>query len=379
MIVRDYMDISLSTHEYSALLSEIYDAALSGEWNTVLNTIIEVTNSNKAFFYLKNINKQSPYILEFKATFQHSSQTLMDFQQRIGEDPYYKKSLMATEGEIINGDDIVNVKDIEDTEYYKSILFPMKSHFILASVLIRDDVHDSCLVLNRGKDQVSYNKKDIDFLNLVTPHISRAMHIYKELRLYKNYSNISKSILDQDNKAIVVCDQHGIVLLSNRYANMKLTSPSPVSLDAKSLKIENALYHKKLNFLIKQCATLAYNNIGTQETLLLERAVPEEDNILITVSPLVSNNELNDIDVPCCLVTVTFQQQLHWQNIKVEFGLTAKELLLLKAIYGKKKLNELTSDFNVSYNTLRTHLQSIFRKTAVNSQTELMIKINLFK
>ena len=57
----------------------------------------------------------------------------------------------------------------------------------------------------------------------------------------------------------------------------------------------------------------------------------------------------------------------------------SKELQLLKAIYSKKKLNDLTETFCVTYNTLRTHLQAIFRKTLVNSQTELMMKLNMFK
>jgi len=100
---------------------------------------------------------------------------------------------------------------------------------------------------------------------------------------------------------------------------------------------------------------------------------------LITVSPLQNKNAFNNIDIPCCVVTINFQHQLDWNSLQKEFVLTPKKLQLLKAIYTKKRLFELTSVFNVSYNTLRTHLQTIFRKTGVNSQTELMVKINLFK
>ena len=146
-----------------------------------------------------------------------------------------------------------------------------------------------------------------------------------------------------------------------------------------NIVLHNKIYQQRLDYFIKQCATLAYKDIGLQETLIIEGETAQEENLLITVSPLANRNTFNDIDVQCCLVTVNFQNQLNWPKLFKEFLLTPKEQQLLKAVYAKKKLNDLTGVFNVSYNTLRTHLQSIFKKVEVNSQTELMIKINLFK
>ena len=56
-----------------------------------------------------------------------------------------------------------------------------------------------------------------------------------------------------------------------------------------------------------------------------------------------------------------------------------KELNLLKALYKNKKLTELPLQIGVTINTLRTHLQSIFRKTQTNSQVELMIRLSMYK
>ena len=55
------------------------------------------------------------------------------------------------------------------------------------------------------------------------------------------------------------------------------------------------------------------------------------------------------------------------------------KLLEPSYFYYWQELNDLPEEFNISYNTLRTHLQSVFRKVEVSTQTELMIKINMFK
>lgn len=51
---------------------------------------------------------------------------------------------------------------------------------------------------------------------------------------------------------------------------------------------------------------------------------------------------------------------------------------LLKALYAKKKMIDLPIIYHVSYNTLRSQLQAIFKKLEVSSQSELMIKLSLF-
>jgi len=375
------MDINITPIELSEFIGEIYDAALTGNWSEVLDKFIDITQSNKAFFFLQKLDSVQPLILEIKTNFEHSQQAVIEYQSRIEEDPFYSMTKMIPEGEFVNYNDYVDISQHENTEYYKTILKPMKSHYILAGILCRDGIHESCFVINRGNDQFAYSVEDTNLVKLITPHFSRAMHIFKELRLYRNYANISKCILDNEDKAILVCDESSRIIISNEYANHKLLSPCNVVLEKEKLKLSSKDNQQQLERYISQCTKLAFSDIGTQETLTIEGNTIEgtSESILITVSPLQNKNSFNNIDIPCCVVTINFQHQLDWNSLQKEFVLTPKELQLLKAIYTKKRLFELTSVFNVSYNTLRTHLQTIFRKTGVNSQTELMVKINLFK
>jgi len=372
------IDINLSNGELSALIGDIYDAPLSGGWADVLDKIIDITQSNKAFFVLQKLKEDKPLLLEFQTTFDHCPNILKDYNARFKEDPFYKVTKISTEGEALNLCDYIDLAQLKSSQYYQDLFVPMKSYHCLAGILIRDGEYDSAYAINRGEDDKPYSPQDFNLFKLLTPHMSRAANTFKILKLYKNYGNISKSILDQSDKAIVVCDENAKIILSNSFANSKVEKVEQVSFLDNKLRLSNAVYNRQLSQYIKHCASLSFNQINSQETIIIDDFVDAE-NILITVSPLNNRNEMNDIDIPCCMVTISFQQILNWSLVAREFRLTDKELQLLKAIYSMKKLNDLTESFGVTYNTLRTHLQAIFKKTLVNSQTELMMKLNMFK
>ena len=253
----------------------------------------------------------------------------------------------------------------------------MRSHQVLAGILIRDGEHESLFVINRSLSDPDYDQQDLNLIQLLTPHMMRAIQTFKVLQLYKDYTNIVKSILDQTDKGIIVCDREGTILLSNKFANENLASCAVLDLTSGKILLTEQADNKRLKNYIKQCSVLAFKGIGVQESIFIDTS--EHEMVVISVSPLKHKKNSSEFEQACCFVTITLQQTLNWNIFSKEYGLTNRESQLVQAIYSKKKLNDLIGVFNISYNTLRTHLQSVFRKVEVNSQTELMIKINMFK
>jgi len=369
--------IKLTSRQLSALIGEIYEAALTGDWSQVLDLIIHATQSNKAFLFLQKVSEPQPLLLEFKSNFDYSAEILKDYQNRMFEDPFYQISKNATEGESLNLNDHIDISQHKGTYFYDNIIEPMKSHRVLAGILVRDGEHESAYAVNRGLRDPDYDQQDFNLIQLLTPHMMRAIKTFNTLKLYKNYANIVKSILDQTDKGIIVCNQEGTILLSNKFAKENLASSAVLDLTSGKLILTERTDNKRLQSYIKQCSVLAFSGIGGQVAIIKNTA--EQDMVVISVSPLKHNNYYSEFEQACCLVTITLQQTFNWNIFSTEYRLTKRESQLVQAIYSKKKLSDLTGVFNISYNTLRTHLQSVFRKVEVNSQTELMIKINMFK
>lgn len=292
------------------------------------------------------------------------------------DDPYLQITGHLSEGEAIYINEHLDVMSLVNTDFYQRILLPMKSHYALGGCLVRDGLYESIYSINRGPDDAPYQPKDFELIKLLTPHLSRAVQIYKDLTLYKRYSAISKSILDQSDKGILVCDEKGRILLANIFANQELEWHNDIKVVDQHLFLSPSAYNKRLKECLMQSVKQPHA-IGAQESILLDR--PGGETLLVSIAPLPHNSNFVDIDQPCCLVTLTKQNAVRWPTLMKEYGLTPKELLLIQAINRKKKLQQLTIEMGVTYNTLATHLKAIYKKMRIHSQAELMSTLGLFR
>ena len=368
--------MDISSGELLEFIGEIYQAAYTANWHPVLNRLLDITQSNKAYFLLQELGNQQPLIMELQANFEYSQTALLDYQSRPFKCPTYQSTKYLTEGESTNANKHIDLTLHRNSNFFQDIYSPLKVFHSLVGVLCRDAHYDSIIVVNRDEGDQPYQHNDEELFRIITPHFSRAMRIFIGLRLYKNQSYMSQSALDQLDKAIIICDENGQVMIANAFANEKLNAECPVTLAANKLFIKNPIYQQRLILCIRQCANRHYTEISEQETIIIQGSHYED--ILLTTAPLKNKNTVSDIDVPCCIVTISFQQQRDWLKISDLFLLTPKEMRLLKALYANKKMIDLPTIFHVSYNTLRSQLQSIFKKLEVNSQSELVIKLSLF-
>jgi len=368
--------MNTSSGELLEFIGEIYHAGHTSQWHPILNKLIDITQSNKAFFLLQELGNQQPLIMELQANFECPESALLDYRSRPFKCPGYQITKYLTAGESTNVNRHIDLTLHRNSNFFQDIYSPLKVFHSVVGVLCRDADYDSIMVVNRDEDDEPYGHKDEELFRLITPHLSRAMRIFIALRFYKNQSYMSQSSLDQLDKAFIICDENAQVMIINTFANEKLNAECPVTLVANKLLIKNPIYQQRLLSCIRQCANRHYTDTSVQETIILQGN--NDENILLTIAPLKNKNTFNDIDVPCCIVTVSFQQQRDWLKISDLFLLTPKEMRLLKALYAKKKMIDLPTIYHVSYNTLRSQLQAIFKKLEVSSQSELMIKLSLF-
>ncbi|MBN7823922.1 helix-turn-helix transcriptional regulator [Bowmanella dokdonensis] len=362
--------------QLSSLIGQIYQAGLDGQWSGVLDGIIESTASNKAFFFFQELDKPTPLLLEFRTTFDFPYEAYAAYQKRTLEDPLYQTMANMLEGDSLELTGAIDVEAFEKTAFYKDFYLPFKTKYSIASLLIRDARHESVFAINRGQEDPRYEARDLQLISLLTPHLARSIQLYRDLTLYKQYASISKSILDQTDKGILVCDAKGGVLLANESANRELAHAKDIQIQGNRLTLFPSAYDLRLQQCISQCANFP-TSIDSKESILLNR--PEGESLLLAVTPLNRHTEFVDINQPCCLVTLSRQNAVNWSMLAREYGLTPKELALVQAINSKKTLAQLTREQGVTHNTLATHLKAIYKKMQVHSQAQLMATLGMFR
>lgn len=366
----------LDAHLVSDFIGAIYQASLEGNWHNLIERLRDATRSNKALFFLQKLDEPAPIKFEFITNFQHCPNALEEYQRRTLEDPYLAVSQRIAEGDSININEHLDITSIVGTEYYQRILLPLKSHYVMGGCLIRDGIHESIYAINRGPEDPPYSESEYAFIKLITPHFSRAVQMYKDLKLYKSYSTLTKSILDQSDKGVLVCDANNKILILNAFAENELAAWPEFALVDRKLILTNPVFNHRLKQCIAQCI-FATSTSFVPEPILITSEYGE--SVLISVSPLRQDARLVDFDQPCCLITLCKQSAVNWAMLQKEYSLTRKELELVQALNRKKKLQDLTVEMDVSYNTLATHLKAIYKKMGIHSQAELMVMIGLFR
>ena len=80
-------------------ISEIYHAGHTAKWHPVLNQLIDIPQSNEAFFLLEELGNQQPLIIGLQANFEYSQSALLDYQNRPFACPTYQITKHLTAGE----------------------------------------------------------------------------------------------------------------------------------------------------------------------------------------------------------------------------------------------------------------------------------------
>ena len=368
--------LPISLSELSDLIGQIYAAPLTSDWDDFLDRMIDLTQSNKAFFFIQSLTSEQPAKLSIKTTFEYQPEFLQAYQHKPLEDPFYIAMKDLQEGETVYCNKLVRVDDFVHTDYYQNVFIPMRTYHAIGSVLVRDGHHESAFAITRDHDAEAYQQQHISLMSLISPHLSQAMQIFNTLQLHKNYLNLNQSVMDQSDKAIFVCDQHGKILLHNALADILLTDEQLFTLENNALVLLEPTTRQRFALHMQSCALFATSDIYCKEAIVLDQ--PDGTSVTISVAPLRGSLDFTCLPKQACLVTAGISNNLDWRTLAKEFTLTKAEISLLKALYKKKKISQLTYETGVSYNTLRTHLQVIFKKLEVNSQTELMVKLNSF-
>lgn len=366
----------MESSNLSQLIYLLYGSVASSNFQPFLQLLADITKSNKAFISLKKITDDSPLFINTVFNFDYSPAALIAYQQRHLEDPLFEVVRYLPEGEIVSPTEVIEVDSYKSSEFYHLILAPLRSHHALGMVVIRDENYDSSLVINRGPDDSPYEPDCYQLLTQLGPHVQQAMRLFTLFRDISQQQEMLKVVLNQSDKALLVLDADANIQLSNAPADRILALLPYWTRQGNRFQLCLSAEQLRFRALLKQCL---HAELLNQERLYLQLSTDDTNmQVTLTLAPLRWLELENGCD-NLCLLTINYQQAIGWYAVKTEYGLTSRELELVQALHNNQKLTELSAQMQISYHTLRKHLQTIFAKCRVNSQSELMLLLGQFR
>ena len=210
------------------------------------------------------------------------------------------------------------------------------------------------IYLHRSKDKPDFDDEDLFILSLLQPHVSTVFGI---IHTFTATKYLESNSLSNSKKGMCMFDKE-LSLIGGNITGVEMLKT--ITVFGSSI-----LYHiKELCIDILSEAAVKNNSNTILNTELLK--TPNRDmklDIFLKNDQKVSKNTQFIIVMEFC-----DEEQI---TADYKFKFTKREADIIDGLIQGKNNIQLGKALNVSENTIKTHIQSIYKKTGANNRTEL--------
>lgn len=270
---------------------------------------------------------------------------------------------------MLRDEDWLPREEIEATEYYNDFLRPIDACFGLYVRLALDDSMLTTISVGRGVAQGRFNDGAMTALKPLHDHLIRAANLGRSYSRVRRFADSAIAALDAASDPLMLLDTKGRLVHANRAGEGLLSSGEIVR--GKAGRLSTGARH--LSARMDQAIALATDPNGKRASsfrLADRNGVSASD---VNVLPIAPGSAFDAPGGPAILVRVgPAAAEDRAQAVLARFGLTTSERSLALSLVQGATLRETAEAGGISVNTARRHLASIFDKTGVHRQAELV-------
>ncbi|MBV1700735.1 MAG: helix-turn-helix transcriptional regulator [Hyphomicrobiales bacterium] len=359
--------------DFSGLVENIYDAALApGQWPSALGKICKLLNCQTAALWSYDLYDRTP-----------------PWQLEIGYDPYWMKRYTEkylalnpymddvarmSPGEANYSSSRPEYQELFKTEFYQDWLKPQR--FIDSSVLmVEKSMNTITTFVNvRNEDQGLFDSATIDLVNMLYPHLRRAVLIGRVVREHQDHAAEYSAALDALATGMFLVTGAAELVHANVAGGTILAAGTPLK------KVDGALIldDKQANRILREALATANAGdvtLGQKGTSIPLRGATGE--FILHMMPLNAARRKSVGSVGRA-THVLFLSRNDPKDATViaafakRFRLTAQETRVLETVVDAGSVPMAADILGISPSTARTHVTSIFDKTGVRRQADLL-------
>ncbi|MGO4389388.1 helix-turn-helix transcriptional regulator [Microvirga sp. 2YAF29] len=356
----------INNTKFAELLELIYQASADANaWESLAVRLGEVFQSTSSLF-IHDAHSNS-VVVDMSEGFERSF--VESYKEHfVAINPLIPGTLDLPSGNVARMFETVSKEVFEQTEYYNDWLLPQGLKFAMGTHLNLGAHMSMFVAFHRGHGSEDYSDEAMNFLARLVPHFERALEISSRFKLQGALQDAQVFGLDQLGVGAIGLD---------RQCSVYDISP----------KAEE-LIKRGLGFSLR-FGRLAMDSPSQDLHLknLVVRAIDERVAYPIAIS-LKTGERIEGVIVPShhhfggaftkvqALLLIKFKTAGPEQtidSISKKFRLTQAETQLLKALAEGQTISDYSDIKRLSRNTVRSQLQSLFQKTGVSRQADLVL------
>jgi DNA-binding CsgD family transcriptional regulator/PAS domain-containing protein len=259
------------------------------------------------------------------------------------------------------------------TEIYNDFMVPFDIEHGLFGVVDTGNSRWASISLYRDTASTPFEEPQGEIVRFLVPHIQRAFKLHSQISELKAHSDGLEAALNMMSAGVIFLDAHSEVRLMNSRAEELVKRKDGLLLSRGRLSASVQSESAALRTMVAG-ATRTGNGTGFSAggTILISRTKGRP--ISVTVAPLREFNPTVS-QQPAAVLFISDPDQrveVPFDMLQRCYGLTPAEARLAMVLLEGQSLKQASETCSVTHNTAKSQLKSVFWKTDVKRQGELI-------
>lgn len=268
-------------------------------------------------------------------------------------------------------EDLMSQKEWEDSRYYREYSRPSDVYHVMGADLVTQSGVIGFRV-SRGHAQSPFSEQDKALCTRLLPHLRCSLDFHDLLDRRESVGNLYSEAVSRLSIASLVLDEAGNVLQLNGVARILLEQADGLKWVGARLEASYPSDNRALYRLIRYAAKSRTASVSTA----LSIARPSgQMGLGVVIEPIRGAGWVEGQGRPVVMVYVRDALGGVQMDSKVTqelFTFTPAEAALALQLANGLSLEEVAQGLGITRNTARAHLRSIFAKTGIKRQAELV-------
>lgn len=275
--------------------------------------------------------------------------------------------------------DVVTLQSIMASHGYQEVMRHIDGGLGATTKLVGDKGTSTLFVCRSAQRGFDFSDQDLATINLLAGHVVAANEIRLRLATSRDREAQSYGILDLVDEAVVLLDRDERIILLNREADILFSTSTALSSINGHVRATSHEHDLRLQSAIRNVVNpdVSGSSHAPYARPPHRLSVPQDRGLALTVKVLPGRDLGGDqhrVPVSAVLLITDPEKsgRIRAREFSAQFGLSERESQLAALICGGAALKDASAMLGISVGTARQYLKSVFAKTGVARQSDLI-------
>lgn len=364
--------MSVREADSNELISAIYEAPLATPPWRQLSTLRKAMAAQDVYLVLRQPSNGDIGLAFFDGPHASASPHAAYYSQQLYTlDPFVNLPPNRT----VLSSDIIDEQVLMEHEYYHLVMAPQNIFYLLGINIRNDEGLRANLRFTRSRSQPPFGEAEKRLCDTLIPHLARALRIYNRISELESERMIYADAMTQLAMATILLDENRSIVRTNPAADYLLAKKDGFEVKDGRLQLSLSTQHRRLcEIMTEVVEAQREGEVGLARALLVESKSGESQFNLI-MRPMPPSERPEGVGEPVVALFISNPNQSIEAStglLRELYGLTPAEAKLAVLLTNGFTIETISTELGISHHTTRAHLRSIFSKTNVSRQSQLV-------